>query len=238
MTHITLFMTLYSFERRIYDDYVDTSTPASRLPDGAVLAVAEASFELFLQRGFATTTAAQAAKVAGVSVRTFHRYFRSKDQAVETVLDAGARVFVEHFAARDHREGLVTSLAESLRLTIEQDRWTQRFLTSLHYEPVFLRSWLRVHETCQDNLRPVLAERLGLDSASHEARFAATVVVSANRIAVEAWAANPRTSYATVLQSCLAPLVENPDRRWLLEGGAESAVRQVPASAAAPRSDE
>ncbi|MCZ4634121.1 TetR family transcriptional regulator, partial [Streptomyces rubrogriseus] len=54
------------------------------------LDIAHAAAELFATRGPEATTAEEIARRAGVALRTFYRYFRSKQDAVGPLLTDGA----------------------------------------------------------------------------------------------------------------------------------------------------
>ncbi|MFB6843161.1 TetR family transcriptional regulator, partial [Streptomyces sp. NPDC056361] len=54
------------------------------------LDIARAAAELFTERGPDGTTAEDIAQRAGVALRTFYRYFRSKQDAVAPLLAGGA----------------------------------------------------------------------------------------------------------------------------------------------------
>jgi AcrR family transcriptional regulator len=185
---------------------VDRAVPLrERRQRQTLLEMSDAAVELFAERGFAETTVQEVARAAGVSVRTFHRYFPAKEDAVSPVLDAGWQAYVDAFAVRPEREpvldGLVAALAESLdgQMARRHMKFLRALPGSLALEPV----WLRVHHRCHAALRPVLAGRLGLDPDTTRAGFAAACVVAANRIAVETWAADPGQSIVTTARSCL-----------------------------------
>jgi AcrR family transcriptional regulator len=60
---------------------------------------------LFLQQGFEATTVEQIAEAAGLSRRSFHRYFASKDDVLAAALEnSGAKIAVG-IAARPETEG-------------------------------------------------------------------------------------------------------------------------------------
>ncbi len=67
-------------------------------------ALAQAAFELFRQKGFEATTAAEIAAAANVSRRTFFRYFPSKDELL--FIDNGPRLarFCELLSQREPGE--------------------------------------------------------------------------------------------------------------------------------------
>jgi AcrR family transcriptional regulator len=170
-----------------------------------LLEISEVAVDLFAERGFAETTVEEVARTAGVSVRTFHRYFPAKEDAVSPVLDAAWQAYLAAFAARPENEpvldGLVAALAESLDGQMMGRHLT--FLRTLPGSPALAPTWLRVHDRCQAGLQQVLASRLGLGPDTTRARFAAASVIAANRIAVETWADDPAASVADTARACL-----------------------------------
>lgn len=80
--------------------------------------------QLFSDLGYASTTVAQIADAAGVSPRTFFRYFRSKeDVVVDSPVGYGA-VLAAALADRPAEESPSQAVAAALRL--RTNRWQQR----------------------------------------------------------------------------------------------------------------
>jgi AcrR family transcriptional regulator len=72
--------------------------------------LARIAIDLFAKRGFEAVTTEEIAKAAGISPRTFFRYFPSKD---DIVLELGARLhdrLLAAFAERPEHEGAVEAL--------------------------------------------------------------------------------------------------------------------------------
>ena len=130
-----------------------------RLQQQTLLEISVVAVSLFAERGFAETTVEEIARAAGTSVRTFHRYFPAKEDAVSPALDAGWQLFVDAFAARPADEpvpdGLVAALAESLHGEMARRHLT--LIQTLPGSPALEPAWLRVHARCQAALEPVLA---------------------------------------------------------------------------------
>jgi AcrR family transcriptional regulator len=92
--------------------------------------LARIAIDLFTQRGFEAVTIEEIAKAAGISPRTFFRYFPSKD---DIVLELGSRLhdrLLAAFAERPEHEGAVEALRRAYAATstvpaAERDRLLQ-----------------------------------------------------------------------------------------------------------------
>ncbi|GAA1947917.1 TetR family transcriptional regulator [Kitasatospora viridis] len=157
------------------------------------LEIATAAAELFAERGAEATTAEDIARAAGVALRTFYRYFRTKEEAVAPLLAAGGRRWLALIEAEDPAvpvpealtRAAVTALTPVDDRAAEGLRWTRALLTDPGLRPV----WRTVHQDSEDELVPVLAARLGPAADPLELRLAAAAATAAIRIALESWAA-------------------------------------------------
>jgi AcrR family transcriptional regulator len=75
------------------------------------------AIDLFATRGFDEVTVDDIAEAAGISQRTFFRYFASKDAIVLDLARRAERRLVETFDARPDDEGAVTALGNAYRIT-------------------------------------------------------------------------------------------------------------------------
>lgn len=74
------------------------------------VALGRAAVELTIDRGLDAATAESIADAAGVSTRTFHNYFSSKEDAVLFMLDKSVQDLVDSFAQRSPGELVLDSL--------------------------------------------------------------------------------------------------------------------------------
>ncbi|MGW5521935.1 TetR family transcriptional regulator [Gordonia sp. NPDC003950] len=188
--------------------------------------ISDAALDLFARRGYTATTIPDIAAAAHVSVRTFHRYFPTKEDVIAPALDAGWRSYVDAFAARPDEENLIDGLVGALQTALDEPsgRRHRTFLRTLPTSPALASAWLSVHDRCCDALRPVLAGRIDLDPADLRAQFAAACVVTANRLAVENWARDPQVAIDDTVRNLLSaagPII-NP-----ATGSRRSARRKV-----------
>ncbi|MDX6625895.1 MAG: hypothetical protein QOE56_884 [Solirubrobacterales bacterium] len=82
--------------------------------------VAEIAFNLFAERGFEQTTAAEAAAAAGISRASFFRYFASKEEAVYVAQEATGAKIAAAVAARPTVESTWAALHHGFHSAIEE----------------------------------------------------------------------------------------------------------------------
>ncbi|AJT68051.1 TetR family transcriptional regulator [Streptomyces chattanoogensis] len=161
------------------------------------LEIARTAAALFAERG-AAVTADEIARMAGVALRTFYRYFRTKEDAVAPLLAVGVREWIDDLAA--HAAGPDTppvreALEQAARRALtpadepatEALRWTRGLLRAMPGDPALRAVWHRVHHDAEEALAPVLARLTGADPLT--VRLAAAAANTAMRVAVEEWAA-------------------------------------------------
>ncbi|MFF3004792.1 TetR family transcriptional regulator [Kitasatospora sp. NPDC057940] len=165
-----------------------------RRRDATRLDIARTAAELFAERGAEATTAEEIALAAGISLRTFYRYFSVKEDAVAPLLAAGGRRWVDQLAEAPAdlplREALERSAVASLTPpdgeAVEAMEWTR----SLLRDPSLDGTWQRVHADSEERLRAVLAARCPGGTDPLEIRLAAAAATAAIRVALEEWAAS------------------------------------------------
>ncbi|WP_405711939.1 MULTISPECIES: TetR family transcriptional regulator [unclassified Streptomyces] len=160
------------------------------------LDIARAAAALFAERGPDGTTAEDIAGRAGVALRTFYRYFRSKQDAVGPLLSGGGdrwRALLEAADPGDPLAGVLErAVTEALRLPdadgAEQLGWTRGLLRAASQDPALRAVWYRVNQDSEERLLPVLARLAGDGADPLEVRLAAAAATDAVRVALESWA--------------------------------------------------
>ncbi|MEU8622145.1 TetR family transcriptional regulator [Streptomyces sp. NPDC048623] len=160
------------------------------------LDIARAAAELFTERGPDDTTAEDIAQRAGVALRTFYRYFRSKQDAVAPLLAGGADRWRAELAATGPGTALPTALERSIAESLaaadaeaeEGLRWTRGLLRAAASDPALRAVWFRVNQESEDRLRVVLADLAGPAADPLELRLAAAAATDSIRLALETWA--------------------------------------------------
>ncbi|MEU9040240.1 MULTISPECIES: TetR family transcriptional regulator [unclassified Kitasatospora] len=165
-----------------------------RRRDATRLEIARAAAALFAEKGAEATTAEEIALAAGISLRTFYRYFSVKEDAVAPLLAAGGRQWVDRFAESSAdlplREALESAAVASLTPADEAGAEMMQWTRSLLRDPSLEGAWQRVHADSEVRLRAVLADRCPEGADPLEIRLAAAAATAAIRVALEQWASS------------------------------------------------
>ncbi|MBH0009533.1 TetR family transcriptional regulator [Salinibacterium sp. SWN1162] len=162
------------------------------------LEVARTAARLFAERGAHAVTAEQIAQESGIAVRTFYRYFSSKEDAVAPLLTVGAGHWRALLAAAQPQEDVVTALERTIRqvLTATADadretmRWTLGLLRAADDDKDLRDVWYRVNGESEAQLRTVIATLVGPDTDPFTVRIVAAAATQALRVALEMSAAD------------------------------------------------
>ncbi|MGW7415959.1 TetR family transcriptional regulator [Streptomyces sp. NPDC054863] len=160
------------------------------------LDIARAAAELFAEHGPDGTTAEAIATRAGVALRTFYRYFRSKQDAVAPLLSGGGDQWRAVLAAAEPGAGVLTALERAVAEVLgapdaeaaEQLDWTRGLLRAAEQDPALRAVWYRVNQESEERLIPVLGTLAGESADPLEVRLAAAAATAAIRTALEEWA--------------------------------------------------
>ncbi|MER8182142.1 TetR family transcriptional regulator [Kitasatospora sp. NPDC094015] len=192
--------------------------------------IALAAARLFARDGAEATTAEDIAREAGVSLRTFYRYFRTKEDAVAPLLADGVRQWIDVLSAEPAGPATPEALERSARAAFaptehrpaEALEWTRGLLRVMAGDPGLQAVWHRVHHESELALAPVLADLAGPDADPLEIRLAAAAANTGMRLAVETWAAtdDPTTLVPDLAARCVGELTRGL-RLWSGDPGAQ-----------------
>lgn len=153
--------------------------------------LARAAAQLFKAQGYETTTVEQICAAVDVSPRTFFRYFSSKEDVLNELLESHLDAMTRELAARPADERVLDSLvaAASCGGPDTAADFLELF-TVVHRTPTLRARWLdRAHDV-QARLSALLAERMpGTDPA--RAWLAAGAIAGTVTAVIEAWAESP-----------------------------------------------
>jgi AcrR family transcriptional regulator len=165
------------------------------------LEIARAAAVLFAEHGAEQVTTETIAGAAGISLRTFYRYFPTKEDAVAPLLVVGADEWRAAIAASAPGDPMVAipRIIERL-LTPDGDeqhealRWTRGLLHAVAEDPALRTVWHRVNHDSEDRLRGILVNLVDEGADPFELRLLAAAATDAIRIGLEEWAASEDAS--------------------------------------------
>lgn len=178
---------------------MDSSAPSltQRRKAATQLEIARAAARLFADRGADAVTAEEIAQQAGVAVRTFYRYFRTKEDAVAPLLTVGAGHWRELLAASDPDEDVIDALERTIvevltphdDADLESLRWTLGLLRAAEADAALQFVWFRVNGESEAQLREIVATLAGPGADPFAVRLVAAAATDALRVAIESCAA-------------------------------------------------
>ncbi len=179
--------------------------------------ISQVAIDLFDEHGFEAVTVEQVAAAAGISARSFHRYFPAKEDAVIGDLAPWGEFVRDAFAARPVDEPVWASLQASFEALVEhpnrdeqRGKRTMRVLAST----ASLRARnLEKHLLWARMLTPVVQDRLAGDHQELRAQTLVQAALACFEVAMNAWAESDRSPDATdLLRNSFATLAPaNPD---------------------------
>lgn len=182
--------------------------------------LAAAALRLFVARGFEAVKVEDIAAAAGVSPRTFFRYFASKEQALWPDQDRRLAEQAAVVAAGPPGESVLECLrrvagVQAQRYEDERDEMLPRFAL-LHGTPALRGYLLECLEAWEEVTAAALADRFGAPPApaALRHRLLAAAAVAAFRVAVIAWVAEDgRTPLPRLALAALDTLASDLRRR-------------------------
>ncbi|KJS53943.1 TetR family transcriptional regulator [Streptomyces rubellomurinus subsp. indigoferus] len=172
-----------------------TTTPTASLAERKRQLVADeltrAALGLLAQKGFDAVTVDEIAACAGMSKRTFFRYFASKeDVVVQFLAGLGAGMRAE-LASRPAGEPPSAALRHAVRACVDacagQAERTLRVVRLILGTPALHARFLEHQAQWRDELAAELAARLGLDAAALHPRLAAGTALTAFDVVLQQW---------------------------------------------------
>ncbi|REJ04258.1 TetR/AcrR family transcriptional regulator [Microbacterium bovistercoris] len=154
--------------------------------------IAQVASELFATQGVAGVTAAEIAATAGVSLRTFYRYFATKEDAVAPILEIGAARWQSAFAeaSGDLATAIPGIIADQLTPSSAEEgealAGMRPLLRALAEDRELRAVWDRVNHESELRLTELVLERGG---DRFDARLLAAAATESIRIGLEEWAA-------------------------------------------------
>lgn len=154
----------------------------------------EIAFKHFAERGFDATTVDELAAEAGVSSRTFFRYFASKEDVVLAWLlrfgDSLCAALARRPADEPPWRALHAVMREAVALYTADKARAVKLLSLLHDTPALRARHHEKQDAWVEGLSAEIARRLGCDRRRDlRPRLIATVGLGALAVAIDAWVA-------------------------------------------------
>jgi AcrR family transcriptional regulator len=171
----------------------------------------EAALELFSTQGYDNTTTNEIAEAAGVSPRTFFRYFPTK----ESVLFFGEYDFIRSFTGLYLAQPDTVSEIDAIRtcfVTLAPGVARLRNRIGLYRQAVASSLMLRgrerkIHEENVETVARAIAERRGLTAADESCELLAAISLLVLERTMTRWLNGPvRTAFAGVIEAEFATL--------------------------------
>jgi AcrR family transcriptional regulator len=129
--------------------------------------LASAAWDLFGKKGYESTTVAEIAAAAGVSRRTFFRYYASKEDVLTATTDDLAEAMLTAMAGRPRDEPPLVSIERALVPVLEGQLKaagrSRTIIRLLRESRTLRRAMLERHALMEERLATLLADRLGAD---------------------------------------------------------------------------
>ena len=164
-----------------------------------------------IEHGFDAVTIDDLAKAAGISKRTFFRYFATKEEVVTWEFDETGTALLTAFRLRPRDEQPLVSLRFAMGLIIDRlssDPERARALMQLiHRTPALRGRFLVTQDHWREQFTSAIAERLpGGPRTPMLARLTATVSMAAVDAAIMAWAESGDREIGTVVDEAFEAL--------------------------------
>jgi AcrR family transcriptional regulator len=155
---------------------------------GDIEAASRAVVDLFIQTGTSDFTVRQMAAHAGISERTFYRYFPTREDVVKPVIALGMRALVDEMQKRPSTEPLTDAIIAAFRQSwVIVPAARSQVLFKVMQETETLRAvWRQAVGEGERQWTQMIAERLDIAIDCDQAILAGAVVSTAVRLAFEA----------------------------------------------------
>jgi AcrR family transcriptional regulator len=160
--------------------------------------IAGVALGLFQRDGYARVSVEKIAQASGVSLRTFYRYFSSKEDVLAPILEEGTGDFAAAVARRPADEDLATAARRAyaqIAPSSDGQLLVRALIRLLAEVPALRARWLAALRTLEDQLVPAVNQRVDRQLSELEAQLTAAAIVTALRVSLELWAAGDSAEY-------------------------------------------
>ena len=147
--------------------------------------IAEAAIGLFMRHGYEAVSVEAIAEEAGVSERTFYRYFATKDDVLSPIITETTAELAALIATRPAGEPIATAVHRAFAHTsagVDQAQ-AQALIRLLITVPALHARWLNDLLAIEHALIPTITSRIPVTDT--QAHLTAAVIVTAMRVTLE-----------------------------------------------------
>lgn len=145
--------------------------------------IAESAVTLFARDGYDNVSVEDISEEAGISPRTFYRYFSAKDEVLSPIVTQGTEDLLDHIARRPAGEDLAEAVEHAYRQISPPTDRVQALIRLFIDVPALQARWLNDLRALEAALVPVVSQRTLVND--HDAHLSAAVIVTALRVALE-----------------------------------------------------
>jgi len=162
-----------------YSDGVNVPNLRERTRQAVRAQLMTVAWDLFVEQGYDATTVDEIAAAAGMSQRSFFRYFGAKEDVVLVKFEAVGALLAEELARQPASEDVWTALRRSFEVIVEPTERDPRhglvLLRITDQSPALRAGRLEQQTHWQELLTPLVATRLATSAtgAGHDPRAAA-----------------------------------------------------------------
>src|SRR4029077_14527446 len=158
--------------------------------------IAESAVTLFARDGYDNVSVEDISEEAGISLRTFYRYFSAKDEVLSPIATQGTEDLLDHIARRPAAEDLAEAVEHAYRQISPPTDRVQALIRLFIDVPALQARWMNDLRALETALVPVVRRRpLALRSvpvarhrtlaSDHAAPLSPAVIVPALRVTLE-----------------------------------------------------
>lgn len=136
--------------------------PRKPLSTDELLRISVRCTDLFIARDGAEVSVAELARAAGLSERTFYRYFPTKAECLRPLFDAGLHSFARELAAQPVDAGLPAAVHAAFVANFPDTRevWARAVMATVLADPAMRRVWFEASWQTARLIRPTVARLL------------------------------------------------------------------------------
>jgi AcrR family transcriptional regulator len=154
-------------------------------------ALSTAAQTLFLANGFDETTVEQIALTAGVSRRTFFRYYESKEDVIVERSDRLGELLLVQLAARPINEtpllAIRNALIQAIMAGLEDQDLVRYIIRSLRETSFLRRAIMERRNRIEERICSIMAQRLGSSENENTSMLLAFITRALHDTAFNAW---------------------------------------------------